>query len=189
MWILSFAFLWEAIISDSVSSGPLWHEGRGRQGESREDLLSQPWKGRGEWPMMEGEILLLWSQDAVPGWLPDNGVSSLCSLWPQGPLPTMTITVFSPGLDLSLKHRKDTLGEERAHCQCSKRTDLMASETIASPWAFLMINPSNAHTLIDAGRVNKKLLNISISFPFFLVQTGQSLSLLLIKDSRNRGND
>lgn len=189
MWILSFAFLWEAIISDSVSSGLLCPEGRGQQGESWEDLLSQSWKGRGGWLMMEGEILLLWSQDAVPGWLSGHGVFSLCSFCPQGPLPTKAAPAFSLGLDLSLKHKNGTLGEERAHCQSSKRTDLMASETIASPWAFLMINPPNAHTLTDAGRVNKKLLNISISFPFFLVLTWQSLSLLLIKDSRNWGND
>lgn len=37
-----------------------------------------------------------------------------------------------------------------------------------------MINPYNAHALIDAGKVNTKLLNISINFTFFLVQTGQS---------------
>lgn len=129
------------------------------------------------------------------------GVSSLqplASCHPEGwdslkvewcSLPTMAAPAFSLHVDLSLKHRKDTLWEERAHCQCSKRTGLSASETIACLWAFLMINPSNAHTLIDAGRVNKKLLHISISLPFFLVQTGQSLSLLLIKDSRNWGND
>lgn len=31
-----------------------------------------------------------------------------------------------------------------------------------------MINPLNVHAMIDARRVNKKLLNISISFTFFL---------------------
>lgn len=73
---------------------------------------------------------------------------------------------------------------KRAPFQCSDRMDLTASETPASPWAFLMINPYNEHTLIDAGRVNKKLLNISINF-MFPCSDWTALSLLLIKDSRN----
>lgn len=201
MWILSFAFLWEAIISDWISSGPPWHEGRGRYGESREDLLSQPWKGRGHGQWWRGTFccygarMLFQVDRLVMGCLLSAASGLMSSRRPRFPESGVMPSAYHGSSSLlpasrpELEAQEGHFGEERAHCQCSKRTGLMPLETIASPWAFLMINPPSAHTLIDAGRANKKLLHISISLPFFLVQTGQSLSLLLIKDSRNWGND
>ena len=85
MWILSFAFLWWAILSDLVDGGPLWHGGRGEPGR----FSFARCLGRAGWPVVKEEFLLFQSQDALLPWWPYHGVSSLCSLRPQGSLPTI----------------------------------------------------------------------------------------------------
>ena len=154
MRIASFAFLWEAILSDSVYGGPPQREGWELDEETGEDFLSQLWKERGcgQWwrrsvcccraRISSSFTALLW------------GVSSLQP--PAScPLPSMAAPAFSPGLGLSLEHRDDTLGEERAQCQCSREKIWPLSETIASPWAFLfswLIRPMRTFWEMLAGQ-------------------------------------
>lgn len=145
-----------------------------REGERQEDSVSWPWKGG----VAKGEggffffFLLYQSQVALLSWWPCHEVSSFCSLQSQSLLPIMAPAF--PLFTYVLGVQRGCFGEGKGTSPVLQKNRFDCIRKCCLSLSCFMINPHNTLAVIDAGRVNKKLLNISISFTFFLVQTGQS---------------
>ena len=150
MRIASFAFLWEAILSDSVYGGRGMGTGWGNGGRPSFPALER----KGVWPVMKEECLLLPSQDLFQLHRLAVGclLSAAASLLPSAQHGSSSLFPGSrPEFGAQGRHPWGRNGT----VSMLKRKDLTALETIASPWALLfswLIRPMRTFWEMLAGQ-------------------------------------